>query len=193
MSAEVDEPGDASQCAAFTGEERELLFRRLVHEYGHALHYFVLRRVGNETDAADIAQQAFVAAAAGLRTFRGEAGVSTWIFGIATNLARNFLNRAPHRRHLFESADVLDEFEAPETDPCEALSRRQTLTLVASAINDLPSCMAQALLLVCVDGASYEEAARQLGVPVGTVRSRISRARGSIRERLREAGCDSAF
>lgn len=170
-----------------------MLFRRLVDEYGQALHYFVLRRVGHEADAAEIAQQAFVAAALGLSSFRGEAGLSTWLFGIATNLARNFVNRAPHRRHLFESADVLEKLEAPETDPCESLSQRQVIAIVARAIDELPQYMAEALVLVCIDGASYEEAARRLDVPVGTVRSRISRARACIRRRLRAAGCDAGY
>jgi RNA polymerase sigma factor (sigma-70 family) len=169
-----------------TGKERDELFRKLVADYGHALHYFVLRRVGNETDAAEIAQQAFVEASLSLNSFRGEAGVSTWIFGIATNLARNHLNRAPHRRHQFESSDVLDDHEAPNTNPCELLERRQTMAIVAEAIEALPPAMSEALLLVSVEGLSYEEAAEQLQVPLGTVRSRISRARSHIRTRLRQ-------
>src|SRR3569832_1191880 len=103
-------------------EEKDALFRQLVSEYGHALHYFVLRRVGNETDAAEIAQQAFVEAAVSLTTFRGEARVSTWLFGIATNLARNFVNRSPRRRYDNKTTDVLDEYESPAADPCELLA-----------------------------------------------------------------------
>jgi RNA polymerase sigma factor (sigma-70 family) len=174
-------------------EEREKLFRDLVSGYGRALHYFVLRHVGNETEAADIAQQALAEAAISIKSFRGESGVSTWVFGIATNLARNYLNRAPHRRYVFESPDVLDEHKAPDNDPCDQLERQQTIAALSAAIDKLPPNMSSALMLVAMDGLSYEEAAQRLGIPLGTVRSRVSRARALIREQLRKAGCGIGF
>jgi RNA polymerase sigma factor (sigma-70 family) len=171
--------------------DKEKLFRGLIKEYGAALHYFVLRRVGNQTDAEDVAQQALVEAAVSLTAYRGEAEVSTWTFGIATNLIRNHLNRSPQRRYVFESADILEEQEDPTGNPFDLLARRQAMKIVACKLGELPAGMAEALILVSVDGLSYEDTALQLGVPVGTVRSRISRARAAIRTLLREAGCDS--
>lgn len=167
---------------------KEKLFRSLVLEFGSSLYYFVLKRVGHADDAADIAQQAFVEAACSLTKFRGEAELSTWIFGIATNLARNYLNRAPHRKHRFEAEEVLEACEAPDVEPSEQLSQRQGLQLVADAMGKLPPEMANALSLVVVEELSYEEAAIELGVPIGTVRSRVSRARVAVREYLVRAG-----
>jgi len=184
---------DNGELDALSAQERETLFRDLVSSYGRALHYFVLRHVGNETDAADIAQQAFAEASLSIKSFRGESGVSTWIFGIATNLARNYLNRAPHRRYVFESPDVLNEHKGPDNDPCDQLERQQTIGALSAAIDKLPPNMSNALMLVSMDGLSYEEAARRLGIPLGTVRSRVSRARAFIREHMQQAGCATGF
>jgi RNA polymerase sigma factor (sigma-70 family) len=171
----------------------ETLFRDLVKEYGASLYYFVLKRVKHPDDAADIAQQAFVEAACSLTSFRGEAELSTWLFGIATNLSRNHVSRAPQNRHRFESDDVLEECESAELDPGESLSQRQGLQLVTEAMRRLPPEMAAALDLVAVQELSYEEAANQLRIPVGTVRSRVSRARAAVREHLRSVGyCTAA-
>jgi RNA polymerase sigma factor (sigma-70 family) len=168
--------------------DKEELFRNLIKEYGASLYYFVLKRVGHADDAADIAQQAFVEAACSLTSFRGEAELSTWVFGIATNLARNHISRAPKNRHRFESDDVLENCESPQLRPCESLSQRQGLELVSEAMGLMPREMAQALNLVAVEELSYEDAAAQLKVPVGTVRSRVSRARAAVRQHLRSAG-----
>lgn len=177
-----------ARAAAAKAADMEVLFRGLVQEYGASLYYFVLKRVGHADDAADIAQQAFVEAACSITSFRGEAELSTWVFGIAINLARNHISRAPQHRHHFESDDVLTTCESPDLQPCEALSQRQGLALVSEAMSLLPTEMAQALTLVSVEDLSYEEAACELKVPVGTVRSRVSRARAAVRKHLRSAG-----
>ncbi|MDR6536944.1 RNA polymerase sigma factor [Variovorax soli] len=188
--ASSPEPAQRPPRQPVAAQDKEKVFRGLVKDYGAALHYFVLRRVGNPTDAEEVAQQALVEAAASFTAFRGEAEVSTWTFGIATNLIRNHLNRSPERRYVFESADILEEQEDPSGNPFDLLARRQAMHIVACKLGELPSGMAEALILVSVDGLSYEDTALQLGVPVGTVRSRISRARSAIRALLREAGCD---
>lgn len=163
----------------------EDLFRKLVTEYGRPLYYFILRKVRHDADAEDLAQQAFVEAAASYSRFRGEAELSTWLFGIATNLTRNYLSRSPYRRHQFETADLLEDFEAPQPGPCDQMILTESVRQLHLAISALPKGSADALMLVGVDGLSYEEAARRLGVPVGTVRSRVSRARAEVRQKLR--------
>ncbi|WP_228488227.1 RNA polymerase sigma factor [Caenimonas koreensis] len=178
--------------APVTGAAKDALFRDLVKEYSASLYYFVLKRVGHPDDAADIAQQAFVEAACSFTSFRGEAELSTWIFGIATNLARNHVSRAPQHRHRFETDDVLEACESADLQPCESLSQRQGLELVSQAIEMMSADMSQALLLVVVDELSYEEAAAELNVPVGTVRSRVSRGRSAVRKHLTNAGYFSA-
>jgi RNA polymerase sigma-70 factor (ECF subfamily) len=144
--------------------------------------------VGHADDAAEIAQQTLVEAACKFTSYRGEAEFSTWIFGIAANLARNHISRAPQRRHRFEPEVVLDNWESPEPQPSDNLSQRQGLELVSQAISRMPPEMAQALNLVAIEEMSYKEAAEELRIPVGTVRSRVSRARAAVREYLLNAG-----
>lgn len=156
----------------------------LTPEYRRSLYYFVLRRVGNPDEAEDIAQQALVEAAQHIDRFRGEAEITTWVHGIALNLARNHLSRSPQRRMLFESDEVLEESESPNSDPCDQAIQRQALVHLSEALSGLPEGSVRALMLVAVDGLSYEEAAAELGVPIGTIRSRVSRARAEVRQRL---------
>lgn len=156
----------------------------LTPEYRRSLYYFVLRRVGNPDEAEDIAQQALVEAAHHIDRFRGEAEVTTWVHGIALNLARNHLSRSPQRRMVFESDEVLEACESPNSDPCDQAVQRQALVHLGEAMRSLPEGSVQALMLVAVDGLSYEEAATELSVPIGTIRSRVSRARAEIRQRL---------
>lgn len=179
------ERGGRDQAA---NQDHDELFRQLWTQYGSSLYYFVLKRVRHPDDASEIAQQAFVEAACSFASFRGEAELSTWIFGIANNLARNHMNRAPQHRHHFETEEVLEECESGECDPRDRAALHQSLKLTTDAMRQLPREMCRALTMVAVDGLSYEEAASELGVPVGTVRSRVSRARAALRERLAEAG-----
>jgi len=174
--------------APISAAAKDALFRNLVKEYSASLYYFVLKRVGHPDDAADIAQQAFVEAACSFTSFRGEAELSTWIFGIATNLSRNHISRAPQHRHRFETDEVLDTCESSDLLPCETLSQRQGLELVSQAIDLMSPEMSQALVLVVIDELTYEEAASELDVPVGTVRSRVSRGRAAVRQHLTKAG-----
>lgn len=156
----------------------------LTPEYRRSLYYFVLRRVGNPDEAEDIAQQALVEAAQHIDRFRGESEVTTWVHGIALNLARNHLSRSPQRRMVFESDEVLEASESPNSDPCDQAIQRQALVHLGDALRGLPEGSVQALMLVAVDGLSYEEAATELSVPIGTIRSRVSRARAEMRQRL---------
>lgn len=158
----------------------------LTPEYRRSLYYFVLRRVGNPDEAEDIAQQALVEAAHHIDRFRGEAEVTTWVHGIALNLARNHLSRSPQRRMVFESDEVLEASESPNSDPCDQAIQRQALVHLGDALRGLPEGSVQALMLVAVDGLSYEEAATELSVPIGTIRSRVSRARAEIRQRMQD-------
>jgi RNA polymerase sigma factor (sigma-70 family) len=163
---------------------KERLGRCLTPEYRRSLYYFVLRRVGNPDEAEDLAQQALVEATQHIHRFRGEAEVSTWVHGIALNLARNHLSRSPQRRMVFESDEILEESESPNSDPCDKAIQRQALVQLSEALRSLPEGSVRALMLVAVDGLSYEDAAAELGVPVGTIRSRVSRARAEVRHRL---------
>ena len=102
------------------------------------------------------------------------------------NLVRNYLSRSPHRRYVFEDEESLADIQSNNPDPSEQLAQTQLIRSLQKEINHLPAEMRDVLLLVALDDLSYEEAASMLSIPVGTVRSRVSRARATLRKRLRE-------
>lgn len=169
-------------------EERNRLLRDLVIEHQSKLHRFIVKHIGMGTDAEELTQQAFVQACEVYQTFRGQSELSTWLYGIAMNLVRNYLSRSPHRRYEFtDEAELLDiAVDAPGPD--EAAEQAQSLRYLSNAMQDLPDHMREVLMMIAVDELSYEEASVLLCVPVGTVRSRLSRARSALRAKLADAG-----
>nr|WP_272898839.1 RNA polymerase sigma factor [Bordetella sp. 02P26C-1] len=103
-------------------------------------------------------------------------------------MVRNYLSRAPERRHEFVSESALDIQSSPDLSPEETFEQNQTIALLEESISELPENMREILLLVGFDELSYEEAATLLTVPIGTIRSRLSRARIALREKLRQKG-----
>jgi RNA polymerase sigma-70 factor (ECF subfamily) len=168
-------------------------FDLLVLKYQHRIIKLVSRYIRDPSDAMDVAQDAFLKAYRALPNFRGESAFYTWLYRIAINTAKNYL--VMQSRHLletevtpeseegeqFEFESTLKEYSTPEnmvlTDEIQA-------TIVA-AIDDLPDDLRTAILLREVEGLSYEEIANVMGCPVGTVRSRIFRARESVDNRLK--------
>lgn len=173
--------------APWAGSDERLL-RDLVREHSGRLQRFIVKHIGNTSEAEDLAQQAFVEAARSYQTFRGESQLSTWLYGIALNLVRNHLSRAPERRYDFVGDDSLNDMAASEATPEQAAAQAQTLRLLQEALDELPESMRDILLMVGLDNLSYEEAAAMLTVPIGTVRSRLSRARSALREKLQQKG-----
>ena len=171
-----------------TAPAPEALFKQLVHTHQKRLYRFVVKHIGWGSDAEDITQQAFVEAAAGYASFRGGSELSTWLYGIAMNLVRNYLTRSPHRRFQFEGEEALDASASPAAEPSRQLDLNQTLQALQAELDALPPEMRDVLLLVAMDELSYESAALLLSIPVGTVRSRVSRARATLRRRLEASG-----
>lgn len=167
---------------------QEELFRGLVDQYQKRLYRFVIKYIDHPDDAADITQQAFVEAAKTITSFRGDSKLSTWLFGIAMNMVRNYLSRAPHRVYKFETDDSLIGLPALGLDPSDTLIQKELLTLAEKIFSDLPVEMSEVLTLVAIDEISYQDAADQLAIPLGTVRSRVSRARAVMRENFIQAG-----
>lgn len=187
VACEIDADRD-SAAAGVPRSERE--FRDLVVAHRKSLQAFVLRRIGNAGDAEDLTQQAFFEASRTISTFRGESAFSTWLYGIAMNLVRNHLSRAPHRRFRFEDEGALDRVACHAAGPEERLAGVERLSALERQLAALPDEMRQVLWLVAVDELSYEDAAVMLSVPIGTVRSRVSRARSTLRTRLAAVGVD---
>ncbi|QJC54938.1 ECF RNA polymerase sigma-E factor [Polaromonas vacuolata] len=166
--------------------DSQALLIQLVNDHQNRLYRFIVKNIGYGSDAEDLTQQAFVEAVKAYDTFRGASELSTWLYGIAMNLVRNYLSRSPHRRYIFEDDESLADIQSNNPDPSEQLAQTQLIRMLQKEINQLPVEMRDVLLLVALDDLSYEEAATMLSIPVGTVRSRVSRARATLRKRLRE-------
>jgi len=168
-------------------------FDLLVRKYQHKVVKLVLRYVRNPAEAEDIAQEAFIKAYRALPQFRGDSAFYTWMYRIAINTAKNSLasrDRSPIRYDLDltdpeESHSVQARLQDPDTPEGMALTEEIRL-IVNSAIDALPEELKTAIVLRELDGLSYEEIAAAMECPVGTVRSRIFRAREAIDKRLRE-------
>lgn len=194
---EVSQASQASQAEPVLHEhevvERDALFRTLVQAHGVRLHRFIIKNIGNSTDAEDLAQQAFLEAVRSYETFKGQSELSTWLYGIAMNLVRNHLSRAPHRRYEFTDESELSEMASDSLTPAQAAEQAQHMRYLEEAMAELPESMRDILLMVAVDELSYEDAAALLTVPVGTVRSRLSRARSALRAKLFARGVEFEF
>jgi RNA polymerase sigma-70 factor (ECF subfamily) len=179
------------QRAALVADERA--FRALVDEHRGRLQSFIERNIGRSSDAEELTQQAFVEAARSIVSFRGESALSTWLYGIAMNLVRNYLSRAPHRRYVFEDDSALESIATEGANPEQQAERRELLAKLSGELEMLPAEMRQVLMLVAVEELSYEEAAVMLSIPIGTVRSRASRARTMLRRRFEREGVTLPF
>jgi RNA polymerase sigma-70 factor (ECF subfamily) len=175
---------DESKTVALPARGAQIDFDQLVTRYRTPIGRFVVRHIGNPSDAEDIAQQTFVEAYSALATFRGQSQVSTWLYGIAMNLVRNYLNRAPHRVRKYESDEVLAATPDEADGPHALIERLELFTRLYQEVDTLSAELRQTFLLVAIEGRSYEEAAQTLDIPIGTVRSRLFRAREGIRARI---------
>ena len=168
-------------------------FDLLVRKYQHKVVKLVLRYVRNPAEAEDIAQEAFIKAYRALPQFRGDSAFYTWMYRIAINTAKNSLasrDRSPIAYDLDltdpeESHSVQTKLQDPDTPEGMALTE-EIRGIVNSAIEGLPEELKTAIVLRELDGLSYEGIAAAMECPVGTVRSRIFRAREAIDKRLRE-------
>jgi len=165
-------------------------FDLLVLKYQHKIVNLVMRYVRDPDQALDITQEAFLKAYRALPRFRGESLFYTWLYRIAVNTAKNYL-AAQRRRPMDIELDLQDpeQFDLHaklrETDTPEGITLRQELSeTVQRAIEALPEDLRTAIILRELDGMSYEEIAQTMECPVGTVRSRIFRARDSIGKKI---------
>ncbi len=168
-------------------------FDALVLKYQHKLVKLVMRYVRNPAEAEDIAQEAFIKAYRALPQFRGDSAFYTWLYRIAINTAKNAVvsrDRNPveydlDRSNTDESYDMQGRMKDSET-PEGLVLTDEIRSTVNAAIDALPDDLRTAIVLRELEGLSYEEIAAAMACPVGTVRSRIFRAREAIDQRLRE-------
>ncbi|MBK8455235.1 MAG: RNA polymerase sigma factor RpoE [Thiofilum sp.] len=161
-------------------------FDLLVLKYQHRVVSLVHRYVRDDDLAFDVAQETFIKAYRGLKNFRGESAFYTWLYRIAINTAKNYLvsegRRAPSvdidadEAEQYEGESALKEYGTPEHE----LLREEIELAVSTAIEALPEDLKTAILLREIEGMSYDEIALVMDCPIGTVRSRIFRAREAI-------------
>ncbi len=161
-------------------------FGTLVEQHRKPLYRFVLRNIGNPSDAEDISQQAFFEAYRALAGFRGESELSTWLYGIAMNLVRNYLNRAPHRVRRYESDDVLATLPTDEDSPDALMERMQMMHRLYTEIAFLSDELNRSSCWLPSKAIRTRNPHSCWAFRSGTVRSRLFRAREAIKQRLPE-------
>jgi len=165
-------------------------FDLLVLKYQHRIMHLVNRYVKDPSEAQDVAQDTFIKAYRALADFRGESAFYTWLYRIAINTAKNYL-LSRSRRHFDYEIDVQDAEQVENAaqlkdmdTPDNLLMNEQIVKVIKDAIEKLPEEMRIAITLREFEGMSYEEIAEAMDCPIGTVRSRIFRAREAIDEKL---------
>ncbi|HMW55457.1 MAG TPA: RNA polymerase sigma factor RpoE [Accumulibacter sp.] len=167
-------------------------FDALVVKYQRKVARLLSRFLYDHAEIEDVTQEAFIKAYRALPLFRGDSAFYTWLYRIAINAAKNHLvaqgRRAPTSTEFdaeeaegFEDATQLQDINTPES----LLQSKQTGATINAAMDALPEELRHAILLREIDGLSYEEIAEAMSCPIGTVRSRIFRAREAVAEKLR--------
>ena len=167
-------------------------FEMLVVKYQKRLGRLLSRFIKDEHEVNDVVQESFIKAYRALPNFRGESAFYTWLYRISINTAKNFLANSNKRPIMSsdianndgEVVDVTDQI-ADHLTPEAELMNRQILQTVESAVAKLPEDLRRAITLREMEGMSYEEIAVEMNCPIGTVRSRIFRAREVIAADLR--------
>jgi RNA polymerase sigma-70 factor (ECF subfamily) len=167
-------------------------FELLVLKYQRKLGRLLSRFIRDPAEVEDVAQEAFIKAYRALPSFRGDSAFYTWLYRIGINTAKNYLvamgRRAPTTTEFdseeaenFEDGDQLRDLNTPEAE----LMTKQIASTVNHTLEELPEELRTAITLREIEGMSYEDIASVMNCPIGTVRSRIFRARETIAERLR--------
>jgi RNA polymerase sigma-70 factor, ECF subfamily len=162
-------------------------FGQLVQKYQDRLYNTIVHVVGNAEDAKDVVQEAFVQAFLKLDTFQGASAFYTWMYRIAFNVGvthrrRRHATLSVEQAHLNNGQEPTDD----EEEPAERLQREERARQVRRAIAELSEEFRAVLVLREIDGCCYETIAEILDLPVGTVRSRLHRARLQLRGQLKE-------
>ena len=165
-------------------------FDLLVQKYQNRISKLIARFVRNPADVQDVAQEAFIKAYRALPNFRGESAFYTWLYRIAINTAKNHLVAAGRKSpsyavdvqevEKYDASEWLKEYATPERE----LLADEIQVTVNTALEGLPPDLREAITLREIEGLSYEDIAQVMDCPIGTVRSRIFRAREAIDEKL---------
>lgn len=170
-------------------------FAQLVALHEKRVYTLALRMTGNREDAFDVAQEAFLSAWKGLPSFRGDAGFSTWLYRLTTNAAVDHLRRTRRQRgeSSLDDASLGLDVQDPAPTPQEQAEAQGLREAVRWGLGELSGEHRRILMLREYQELSYEEIAGRLNVDLGTVKSRLSRARGALRKILLKSGNLSGY
>ena len=192
----------------FNPPEEELLIKRaaegdreafgeLVRLYERLVYNTVKARVGNETDALDISQDTFIKIWRSVGKYRGDCRFATWVYRICVNTCIDFLRHSKftvtEAYPTYTDKDGDENYaeladESTTSDPQRAAERNETSVMVRRAISMLPNEQREVIILRDLEGYSYDDISDMLGLEIGTVKSRINRARLKLRELLADYG-----
>lgn len=165
-------------------------FAELIAPYESKVYALAFRMCGNHSDAADLAQEAFIRVYSALSSFRGEAAFSTWLYRIVTNVCLDELRRRSRTMLEFYAGSGEEAlrhrmvYYGEEQGPEEAYERKEIRLTIEEAIQALPEEQRMVIILRDVEGYSYQEVAEMLSLSLGTVKSRLNRARENLKELL---------
>ena len=170
----------------------KVAFEMLFTKYQRRVSRLVSRFVRSEAEVEDIVQESFIKAYRALASFRGDSAFYTWLYRIAVNTAKNHLvaaSKRPISMTQFEKNDdddfEEDSFMSDATTPESELVTKQIAETVNKTMDELPADLREAIMLREIEGMSYEDIAEAMGCPIGTVRSRIFRAREAISQKIK--------
>ena len=170
----------------------KVAFELLFTKYQRRVSRLVSRFIRSEAEVEDVVQDSFIKAYRALATFRGDSAFYTWLYRIAVNTAKNYLvaaSKRPISLSQFEKNDdddfEEDRFISNSTTPESELITKQIAETVNKTIDELPADLREAIMLREIEGMSYEDIAEAMECPIGTVRSRIFRAREAISQKIK--------
>ncbi|MDC1311211.1 RNA polymerase sigma factor RpoE [Burkholderiales bacterium] len=170
----------------------KVAFEMLFTKYQRRVSRLVSRFVRSDAEVEDIVQESFIKAYRALASFRGDSAFYTWLYRIAVNTAKNHLvsaSKRPISLTQFEKSDdddfEEDRFMSDTSTPESELITKQIAETVNKTMDELPADLREAIMLREIEGMSYEDIAEAMGCPIGTVRSRIFRAREAISQKIK--------
>ena len=182
------------ELVARAGAGDQEAFEQLVRDNQNRVYSLAVRLVGDREEAADLAQEAFLRAWQGLSSFQGDSSFATWIYRLTTNVCIDYLRRKKRRQEV-EPAVSLDDEDSGWAEPADAgqdpqrkLEEAERSRALSRGLERLPEHQRQVLVMRELSGLSYQEIGAATGLDLGTVKSRIARARLALRKILLEDG-----
>lgn len=159
-------------------------FETLVRRHEKKIFNLLYRWLGDYDEAADVGQEVFLAAFRAIKRFRGDSSFATWLYRIGVNHAKNRQKSLQVARQRQQAREVSDAPSDPASDPVEGVEQRERHDLVQRGLKELDADDALLILLHDLQEVRYEEISETLDIPLGTVKSRLHRARQALRVKL---------